>query len=126
MDSISNIIISIKNAYLAKHRSVILSDSRKVKIITDQLLKMKVFSHLNKNDGRIEAFFADNLISLNLQRISKPGRKLYIGYSDLPVYLKKRQRVILSTSKGIFSDQEALENKIGGEMLFSIMINFSR
>lgn len=126
MDSIGNIINSIKNSFLAKHQSVKFLNTRKAKIVTNQLLKMKVFSQIKETDGLIQATFADNLINLNLRRISKPGRKLYIGFSDLPIYLKKRERIILSTSKGVFTDSEAREKRIGGEILFSIMINFSK
>ena len=56
----------------------------------------------------------------NLQRISKPGLRLYSNAKDIPQVLGGMGVIILSTSKGILTSREAKQRKIGGELLCSI------
>ena len=56
----------------------------------------------------------------NLKRISKPGLRIYASYKEIPKVLGGMGIAILSTSKGIMTDQEARFYKIGGEILCSI------
>ena len=53
----------------------------------------------------------------NLKRISKPGLRIYVKKYKIPYVLRGRGIAIISTSQGIFSDREAREKKIGGEVL---------
>ena len=52
-----------------------------------------------------------------LQRISKPGRRVYVGASDIPRVLNGLGIAILSTSKGILTDRESKSENVGGEVL---------
>jgi small subunit ribosomal protein S8 len=52
-----------------------------------------------------------------LQRISKPGRRVYVGASDVPRVLNGLGIAILSTSKGILTDRESKSQNVGGEVL---------
>jgi small subunit ribosomal protein S8 len=56
----------------------------------------------------------------NLSRISTPGRRLYVGYSDIPRVLNGLGISILSTSKGLKKDQECRREKLGGELLCKV------
>ena len=56
----------------------------------------------------------------NLQRISKPGLRLYSNAKDIPQVLGGMGVIVLSTSKGILTNREAKQKKIGGELLCSI------
>lgn len=53
----------------------------------------------------------------SLTRISKPGLRKYTGYKDMPSVINGLGVAILSTSKGVMTDKEAAEQKIGGEVL---------
>ena len=55
-----------------------------------------------------------------LTLISKPGRRIYIGYKELKDFNNGFKLYILRTSKGIISSQTAFKHKIGGELLFKI------
>ena len=55
-----------------------------------------------------------------IQRISTPNLPLYSGYKDLPKALNGMGTVILTTSKGIMTDHEAKQNKLGGKLLCSV------
>ena len=53
----------------------------------------------------------------NLGRVSKPGRRVYAGAMNMPRYYNGLGVVIVSTPKGVLSDQEAREANVGGEVL---------
>jgi small subunit ribosomal protein S8 len=55
-----------------------------------------------------------------IERQSKPGRRLYKGVQDLPRVLDGMGISIVSTSKGVMSDRKARENKVGGELLCTV------
>jgi len=58
---------------------------------------------------------------INVKQISKPGRKVYITYDKLKkLYLYRKHFLLLSTSKGILSNKEAIRRRLGGELLFII------
>ena len=52
-----------------------------------------------------------------LKRVSRPGLRRYVGYKDMPRVLNGLGIAILSTSRGIMTDKEARELKVGGEVL---------
>jgi small subunit ribosomal protein S8 len=55
-----------------------------------------------------------------LKRISKPSRRVYIGYDDIPKVLNGYGVNLISTSKGILTDREARKMRVGGEILCSV------
>ena len=56
----------------------------------------------------------------NLQRISKPGLRIYTNHKDIPKILGGMGIVILSTSKGLMTDREARRSRVGGEIICSV------
>ena len=56
----------------------------------------------------------------HIQRASRPGRRLYRGYSDLKPVLDGLGIAILSTSKGVMSDRQARAQRLGGELLCTV------
>lgn len=55
-----------------------------------------------------------------INRISKPGRRIYTGYSEIPKVIGGMGISILTTSKGILSDAEARQQKVGGEVIAQV------
>jgi small subunit ribosomal protein S8 len=55
-----------------------------------------------------------------MQRVSKPGRRVYVGTKDIPRVRNGIGMAILSTSKGIMTDQASRKAGLGGEVLCSI------
>lgn len=55
-----------------------------------------------------------------LERISKPGRRVYVGGKDIPRVKNGLGLSILSTSKGVMTDQESRKNGVGGEVLCAV------
>jgi len=59
-------------------------------------------------------------VIIKLQRVSRPGLRIYVDYKEIPRVLGNLNLTILSTSKGLITNHQALHNKIGGEVLCSI------
>ena len=55
-----------------------------------------------------------------MRRVSRPGRRVYVGYSDIPRVLSGLGVSILSTSHGVMTDKEARRRKVGGELLCEV------
>jgi small subunit ribosomal protein S8 len=55
-----------------------------------------------------------------VKRVSKPGRRVYVGYEEIPKILNGLGIAILSTSKGILTDKQARKEKVGGELICAV------
>ena len=55
-----------------------------------------------------------------INRVSTPGRRLYVGYDDIPRVLNGLGIAILSTSKGLMKDQDCRRQKLGGELVCNV------
>lgn len=69
----------------------------------------------------IKMKYADGApVITDLQRVSKPGRRLYFKYTEIPRVLNGLGISILSTSQGLMKDQDCRRNKAGGEVICKI------
>ena len=127
-DPIADFLTRLRNAIHAKHRVVEIPASNLKKNITkilfDQgyILNYKFEDREDNPQGMIKiALKYDpqtkaNAIK-NLTRISRPGMRKYTGYRDMPRVINGLGIAIVSTSKGVMTDKEASQEKIGGEVL---------
>ena len=116
----------LRNAIQAKHRVVECPASNLKKEITKILFeKGYILNYQFVEDGpqgTIKvALKYDNASKTNaikkLIRISKPGMRKYTGYKDMPRVINGLGIAILSTSKGVMTNKEAADMKVGGEVL---------
>ena len=126
-DTISDMLTRIRNANVLKKKTVLIPWTRVNEEIIKVFVKEGFFSNAQKQD-------TDNniLVTLkynkknekpcitNLQRISKPGLRLYSKSKDMPKILGGMGVLVVSTSKGIITGSEAKQNQLGGELLCSI------
>lgn len=56
----------------------------------------------------------------HLERVSTPGRRVYAGYGDLKPVCSGRGLAVLSTSRGLMTDRQAREQKVGGELMCQV------
>lgn len=124
VDPIADMLIRIVNAQKAKHETVMIPAS-KVKESMAKILFENGFirGHKIENDNKqnmiiVELKYVnrDGVIK-GVRRISKPGRRIYKGYDEIPRVLNGLGIAIISTSKGIMSDRNAKKNNVGGEVL---------
>ena len=127
-DPIADMLVRIKNALMARHKSVRVPSS-KIKLEIARILKeegyIEDFKYIKeKPQPEIEIIlkYDENKrpVIAGVKRISKPGRRIYKGYKDLPKVLDGLGIAIISTSQGIMTDHEARKRKIGGEVLCEI------
>ena len=124
-DPIADMLTRIRNANSAKHETVDVPVSNMKKAIADILLEEGyIKSYDIVDDGKqgmihITLKYGANKekVISGLQRVSKPGLRVYAGAQELPRVLKGLGIAIISTSKGIMTDKKARAEKIGGEVL---------
>ncbi|MDZ4205747.1 MAG: 30S ribosomal protein S8 [Patescibacteria group bacterium] len=137
MDTISNMIIQIKNAGSAGHDRVLVPYSKfkhsivevlkKENFVKDVEIKEKKPAQPNGRSGGGKKMLAVDLFMENrvpkikgVKRISKPSRRIYKKSSDIRSVKNGYGALILSTSQGIMSGREARRESLGGEALFTI------
>jgi small subunit ribosomal protein S8 len=125
-NSVIDLIIRIKNGYMARLEFVNSPHSVFKESIVKKLVELKfVKDYQVEGDNiktiNIELFYEDGAPSLtDVKIISKPGQRFYVPYSELKSVLGGLGHSIISTSKGVMTDREARKAKIGGELLFQI------
>ena len=125
-DPIADMLTRIRNALTAKHETVIVPASKIKVAIADILVRegyIKSFEIVEKevqNDILITLKYAPVKglkVVTGLKRVSTPGLRVYASVDNLPKVLNGMGIAILSTNKGILTDKEAREQKVGGEVL---------
>ncbi len=127
-DPISDLLTRIRNSCKAKHRFVDVQWSVLVQNIAQILKDESFIEHfLVKTEGgksfmRIFLRYGENRepIIRGLTRLSKPGRRRYVGYSDIPRVFNGLGISIMTTSKGVLAGSEARNRKVGGELLCNV------
>lgn len=125
-DPIADYLTRLRNAIQANHRVVEIPASNLKKNITKILFeKGYILNYMFEDKGlqgiikvalKYDVATKSNAIK-NLQRVSKPGLRKYTGYKNMPRVINGLGIAIISTSKGVMTDKEAAELKIGGEVL---------
>ena len=127
MDTISNLIIKLKNAGNAGLDTVSLPYSKLKHSIVEVLKSEGFVKDLEVKTEKskkvlIVSLFLENRVPKikGVQRISKPSKRVYRRAADLRAVKNGYGALILSTSNGIMSGKNARKAKLGGEALFSI------
>ena len=126
IDPIADYLTRLRNAIMANHRVVEVPASNLKKEITKILFeKGYILNYKFIEDGpqgtikvalKYDPATKANAIKC-LKRVSTPGLRKYTGYKDMPSVINGLGIAILSTSKGVMTDKEASQLKIGGEVL---------
>jgi len=123
-DIISDMIIRLKNASLAKKQTVVVKKTKLTESIAQSLKKAGFIGSINKeSNGSLSidlVYIGDEGRIHEVERISKPSRRIYQKSSDIRSYKSGFGNYFISTTKGIMTDVEARKNKVGGEVLFKI------
>ncbi len=126
-DPIADMLARIRNAVMARHdRTEIPFSTIKVRI-ADILRAEGYVSDYRVDEsgfGKIIVFLKygrdrESAIA-GLRRKSRPGRRVYVGYQDIPKVHNGLGVAIMSTSRGVMSDKTAREQKVGGEILCEV------
>ncbi len=124
-DPIADMLTRIRNALMAKHDKVDIPVS-KVKVDIAILLKeegyIKNYKLIkSKKHGIIRVYLKydidNNNIIQGIQRISKPGNRIYVSKNKIPKVLNGLGIALISTSRGLLSDRVCRQEGIGGEVI---------
>ena len=123
-DPIADMLTRMRNALTVKHKTVTVPASKMKLAIADLLKNEGYIENYSVTEGAKSSIVIDLKYGPNnqkvidgLKRISKPGLRIYASYEDLPRVLNGLGIAIVSTSKGLMTDKQAREQKIGGEVL---------
>lgn len=126
-DPIADMLTRIRNAVMVRKTELTVPYSR-IKFSIAEILAKEGFI----DDARVAGEGIARHISIRLsykgnenaihgvQRISTPGRRVYVGYGDIPSVRSGYGIAILSTPAGILSGREAKKQKVGGELLCEV------
>jgi small subunit ribosomal protein S8 len=130
-DPIADMVTRIRNAVAAKHTRVDIPASRLkaeiARILQDEgyIQAFKVLEDAAGNTARTLRLFlkygphGERLIT-GVERISRPGRRVYFGKSDVPEVLGGLGTSILTTSRGVMTGRAAAKAGVGGEVLCNV------
>jgi small subunit ribosomal protein S8 len=123
-DPIADMLTRIRNACQAEHKWVDMPVSKQ-KVEVARLLEQSHLVHAHKvlEDGRFGVlriylkYHDGKPVIRHLERVSRPGRRRYVGRQAIPRVRNGLGMAILSTSTGVLSDRTARERGVGGEVL---------
>ena len=125
-DTIADMLTRIRNANLARHQVVQIPSTKVTKNIAQVLFTEGLIDSFEELKNGLQSSL---LLSLKysgkerkpsivkIQRISKPGLRVYSGTKKMPRILGGFGTAIVSTSRGLMTDQQARESGVGGELL---------
>jgi small subunit ribosomal protein S8 len=126
-DPISDFLVRLQNASMARKTELSLPFSKMKLAIADVLAKEGYVTAIDKR-----ALKSHNMLSMELaykngqpvitgvKRISKPSRRMYMGVHEIRPVMRGHGLLVLSTPAGILTGKQAREKKVGGEALFQI------
>ena len=129
-DPIADMLTRIRNAVTAKHTRVDMPASR-IKADIARILADEGYIHgfkLVEEPGAVQKTLRLQLkygphgerVITGIERISRPGRRVYFGVDDVPVVLAGLGTSILTTSRGVMTGRNAVKAGVGGEVLCNI------
>jgi len=126
-DPIADMLTRIRNALMRHKESVDIPLSKMKRAIADVLKRegyIRDYEVLDSGYGVLRVHLkytpAGEPVIQHIKRVSKPGRRIYMGVKEMPRVLNGLGIGIYSTSKGIMSDREARKHRVGGEYLAEV------
>lgn len=128
-DPIADMLTQIRNALMRKHRGILLPHSNLkgelARILKEENL-IRDYTVVEETDKKkalkiwLKYVGKEEPVINGLKRISKPGRRVYVGWDLVPLVKGGLGVSILSTSKGLMTNKSSRAMKVGGELLCSI------
>lgn len=126
-DPVADLITRIRNAIAVGKTEIRVPTSNLKFAIADKLQKIHYLEKVEIEKAEPRSILhiiinnEDENARINeITKISKPGRRIYAGVNEIPKVKSGRGTVLISTSKGIMTGQEAVKNKLGGEILVKV------
>ncbi len=126
-DPIADMLTRIKNAYLARKKTVVMPYSKVKGALAKVLVDHKYISEFEIVEKKPQsellitlAYIGKEPAMTDMKRVSKPGRRMYTNADGIVRTLGGYGITIVSTSQGVMSDTEAKKKHVGGEVLCQV------
>jgi small subunit ribosomal protein S8 len=127
-DPIGDMLTRIRNAIMAKKKEVVVEPASKLKMAILDVLKREGYIEGYKIEGEgvkkkiivYLKYYQGKPVIQVIERVSKPGRRIYVGVDEIPKVYNGLGIAILSTPKGVLSDREAKKLRVGGELICKV------
>lgn len=126
-DPIADMLTRIRNAINVRKSEVVLPHSKVKQSVAELLKKSGFLNDVTVSDATIGKNLrivingdGENARITEIVRLSKPGRRAYTGAKEIPVVKRGRGIVIVSTSKGLMTGDDAKKQGIGGELICKV------
>ena len=122
-DPIADMLTRIRNAHLALHKEVSVPRSKMKEALASILKQEGYVDEVTVNDQSINIalkYHEGKPAIAGLRRVSKPGRRVYVGAHHIPRVQNGLGICIVSTSHGVMAGDSAVERNVGGELVCEI------
>jgi small subunit ribosomal protein S8 len=126
-DPIADMLSRIRNAIAVRKHEVTMPHSKSKEAVAKLLKQNGFLSAIRVTDATIGKTLAitindesENARITEIQRLSKPGRRYYVGAKEIPTVKRGRGVVIVSTSKGMMTGKDAQAQGVGGELICKV------
>ena len=126
-DQIADLITRIRNAAMVGKNEICVPTSKLKAALVEVLVKNGYLASYKVEEGtprgtlHVTIANEGSVVAINeIEKISKPGRRVYVAADEIPTIKSGRGTVILSTSKGLMTGREAKKNRLGGEILVRV------
>lgn len=126
-DPIGDMLARIRNAQMAKKKTVSIPHSKVKEALAYKLVENKYIESVEviekkpQSDIEVTLRYVDSLPAITgMKRISKPGRRLYAKADQIPATLGGYGITVITTNQGIMTDSEARQKNVGGELLCQV------
>lgn len=126
-DPVADMLTRIRNAIAVGKTEVRVPTSKLKFAVADKLQKINYLEKVELEDAKPRDILhivinneGETARINEINKVSTPGRRIYAGVNEIPKVKSGRGTVLVSTSKGIMTGQEAVKNKLGGEILVKV------
>lgn len=122
-DPIADMLTRIRNAHLALHKEVSVPRSKMKESMASILKQEGYIEDVTANEQFLKIalkYYKGKPAIAGLKRVSKPGRRVYVGSSQIPRVQNGLGICIISTSRGLLDGDSAHAQKVGGELICEI------
>ena len=126
-DPVADMLTRIRNAIAVGKTEIRVPTSKLKFAVADKLQKINYLEKVEIEEAQPRGILHIVINEENaparineISKVSTPGRRIYAGVNEIPKVKSGRGTVLVSTSKGIMTGQEAVKNKLGGEILVKV------
>lgn len=126
-DAVADLITRIRNAIAVGKTEIRVPTSKLKLAVAKKLEKINYVEKVEVEEAKPRGILhivinneGENARINEITKVSTPGRRIYAGVDEIPKVKSGRGTMLISTSKGILTSQEAIKQKLGGELLVKV------